>query len=63
MTASNTKTVEVAFFNIKRQPVEVSALLSEFKAEAWHQHRSVNAFVTQGKENHIIQVHKPSKHC
>ena len=56
MTASNTKTVTVAFFSIKRQPVDVSTIWSTFKAEAEHEHRSVHSFIAQGKENHILQV-------
>ena len=58
LSASNTKTVSVSFFNMKGQPLDVSEHLEEFRAEAWFQYQAVNAFVspeTSGASN-VVQV-------
>ena len=58
LSASNTKTVQVCFFNMKGQPLDVSEHLAEFQAEAWFQYQAVNAFVSPQEPgaSNVVQV-------
>ncbi len=46
MSAAHSKTLSVAFYDMRGRPVEVADRLASLQADAWHQHRRVNAFVS-----------------
>ena len=45
MTASHSKTLSVFLYDVRGRPVDVSFTSNSLQADAWHQHRRVNARV------------------
>ena len=62
MTASNSKSIKVNFYNLKGQPLNVSDEVDNLTVAVNHQYeRSVNAFVTSGSERNVIEIVFTSK--
>lgn len=57
MTSSNTKSVRVTFYNLKGLPLDISEHVDDLSADVSHfSHRNINAFVTQGDKNNVVEV-------
>lgn len=62
MTASNSKSIKVNFFNLKGQPLNVSEEVDNLTVAVNHQYeRAVSAFVTNGSANNVIEIVFTSK--
>ncbi len=59
--ASNTKTLNISFYDVKGKTLDVGDVLDNFQADAWHEHHRVHSYVTYGTSPNAIQLVFTSK--